>query len=96
MKGMTTKNLEGSLEDWVIVHYRDIAGIRPKVGKLAAVNEKNIVLDVFHGSFEKGSMATSEIIPYQTEQNVYGSSGIYRVYDKECNVVYENAKFKEE
>lgn len=79
------KKIEDLMNDWVIVHNNEYGQKKIHVGKLAAANEISIALDDFNGSFSKGCIVGLLMLPYDSRQ-----SSIYRIYNKECEIVYEN------
>jgi len=83
------EKLEKYLNDWVIVHTLEYGHKKIEVGKLSGIGENGISLDTFSGSFERGCLVGLLTLPYDSRQ-----SSIYRIYNKECEIVYENPSKK--
>jgi hypothetical protein len=83
---MTIENkLKENIGKWVIVHGTQYGQKINEIGKLSDVSEVAIFLDTFSGSFEKGCLASSTNLPYDS-----GRYSIDKVYNINLEVIYEN------
>jgi hypothetical protein len=89
MEAKEKNKLERLLNNWVIVHNNFFGRKEIHVGKLEDVGENGIALSKFSGSFEKGALASMTTLPYESRQ-----SSVYRIYNKDCEIIYENKEKK--